>query len=269
MAQAKWRAVSTSLRKSDKWRNVSDQARVLWLGILLTSDAYGRMEGDTLTLQALAVGKHKGWTKTKTKKALDELIEASLVYSYKTDDDEYIELANFDDHQHGEFLRHRGVPTTPLPPWADDDGVTTEPPTNEANIASNATGGPAGVNNKQIQKQIQIQTQIMSVFEHWVKTDVETGGGRAAGRILNAKRKKLIKDRLKEGYTVEQMQQAITAFCNDPWHKGDNPRQTRYTGVATLLKSGDKIESGLQKYDQQNRQAKTNNEYVRPVANVE
>lgn len=90
-----------------------------------------------------------------------------------------------------------------------------------------------------------LSVQVQTIFEHWVKTDQETGGGNLP-RKLNSSRKQKIKARLNEGYSVEQICGAITAFCNTPFYQGENDRNTRYTDLITLLKNGEQVERGLQ-----------------------
>lgn len=90
-----------------------------------------------------------------------------------------------------------------------------------------------------------LPVQVKTIFDHWVMIDQSTGGG-SLPRKLNNARKQKIKARLNEGYTVEQICDAITGFCNTPFYQGENDRNTRYTDLTTLLKSGEQVERGLQ-----------------------
>ncbi len=87
------------------------------------------------------------------------------------------------------------------------------------------------------------RADIKAVFAHWAALEAATGGIQEPE--LTAPRIRKISARLKEGYTVGQLNTSVTGFMNDAFHLGKNDRKTRYTGLNTLLKSGDKVEDGI------------------------
>ncbi len=93
------------------------------------------------------------------------------------------------------------------------------------------------------------RADIRAVFAHWSTLEAATGGTQEPE--LTATRIRKISARLKDGYTVEQLNAAVTGFMNDAFHLGNNDRKTRYTGIATLFKSGDKVEDGIKLRDKQ------------------
>jgi hypothetical protein len=266
--QASWRAISTSLATdSEKWRSITNEARVLWIQMMLRCDNYGTIEGDDYVIWATCA-KRLGFTQQQGSRAIRDLCEAGLVVCW-TDDAgmDWAHMIGFDDHQPSEFIRKRGARrSSPVPDIAPEHGPASvrrvgrsqkkkeKEKKKEKNI-------PAGMESGE-------PDPVMQVFEHWVQIDTDTGGGRSAGRILTDPRRRKIRARLREGYTVGQLQQAITAFCNDPWHAGHNDRRTRYTGLETLLKSGEKVEAGLRLADQTITRRERAGEYVKPQATV-
>lgn len=60
--------------------------------------------------------------------------------------------------------------------------------------------------------------------------------------ILDEKRRKLIIARLKEGFTVEQLKQAIEGIARSEWHMGQNDRHTRYDGLELIFRDAGKVE---------------------------
>ena len=60
---------------------------------------------------------------------------------------------------------------------------------------------------------------------------------------LTPKRKKAITARLKEGYTEEQIKQAIDGCRNDPFSMGANDRQKAFNDIELICRTGEKLES--------------------------
>lgn len=86
---------------------------------------------------------------------------------------------------------------------------------------------------------------VLDVFQYWVEQDTRTGGTTLAKKLTNDRRQK-IRARLKEGYEVEQLKQAIDYYLSQPFYLGENDRNKRYTDLTTIFRSGSKVEQGLQ-----------------------
>jgi hypothetical protein len=96
------------------------------------------------------------------------------------------------------------------------------------------------------------RANVQQVFDHWAKAWEHPGAK------LDAKRAKRIEARLKDGFTVEQLCNAISGFKHSPWHTGTDPKGngTVYDGIETLLRDTAQVEKGLEHYA--NPPAKTN-----------
>jgi len=55
------------------------------------------------------------------------------------------------------------------------------------------------------------------------------------------KEKKLIKARLNEGYTVEDLQEAIDGNHRSPFHNGENDRNTTYHDLTLIMRNSSKV----------------------------
>lgn len=86
---------------------------------------------------------------------------------------------------------------------------------------------------------------VLDVFQYWVEQDTRTGGTTLAKKLTNDRRQK-IRARLKEGYEVEQLKQAIDYYLSQPFYLGENDRSKRYTDLTTIFRTGSKVEEGLQ-----------------------
>ena len=76
------------------------------------------------------------------------------------------------------------------------------------------------------------------IFDYWLKV-MNKNPKRA---ILNDKRKKAIKARLKEGYTIEGIMEAIDGCRLDPFSMGQNNRGKAYNDIELICRDGSKLE---------------------------
>ncbi len=230
-APADWRAIDCSLVRSNKWIAASDTARVLWIQLLLRCDNRGTFEADVDIIWAAST-KQFGWSRDRTAAALRRLVDVDLVHVWKVDGFPWGHIVDFDDHQHGEFLRKRGKPRNPLHDCAGDTPDESPPYTN-TNTVSNDTHTNTDT------------PSVGEVFEYWAAAEAATGGIQSPK--LTDGRVKRIRARLAEGYTVEQLRTAIDGFLHDDWHLGKNDRHTRFTDIPTILKNGPKVDAGILK----------------------
>lgn len=59
---------------------------------------------------------------------------------------------------------------------------------------------------------------------------------------LDAKRRRLILQRLEDGYSVEDLQLACLGCRSSSWHMGDNDRGTRYTSPDLIFRDADHVD---------------------------
>lgn len=75
------------------------------------------------------------------------------------------------------------------------------------------------------------------VFDAWVES---TGKTRAA---LDSKRRRLIRARLDDGYTVDDLRLAVTGWQFSPHHRGENERGTVYNDLGLILRDADHVDA--------------------------
>jgi hypothetical protein len=83
---------------------------------------------------------------------------------------------------------------------------------------------------------VQRKSEVEAVFNYWKD---RTGHPDAK---LTREREMKISGRLDEGYTVEQLQEAIEGCRGSPFHQGDNERGHRYDDITLICRSGSKVE---------------------------
>jgi len=81
------------------------------------------------------------------------------------------------------------------------------------------------------------------IFDCWVAT---MGKSKSTTK-LTPKRKKAIQGRLTDGYTLDQILTAILNCKNDPWSMGENDRQTPFNDIELICRTGEKLESFIDK----------------------
>lgn len=84
--------------------------------------------------------------------------------------------------------------------------------------------------------------QVAAVFDHWRQIMDH------ARSVLDDKRRKLIEARLKDGYSAEDLTNAITGCSLSPFHMGHNEQGTRYDGLELILRDGSKVDKFLATY---------------------
>lgn len=84
--------------------------------------------------------------------------------------------------------------------------------------------------------------QSFELFKYWC----EVMGKSISTSKLTPKREKKIKDRLKQGYTFEQIKTAIFNCSNDPFSMGHNDRGKPFNDLELICRDGEKLESFLE-----------------------
>ena len=76
----------------------------------------------------------------------------------------------------------------------------------------------------------------LAIFQHW-----QESMGSPRSKLTDGRRKR-IKARLKEGYTVDDCNLAIDGCKASDFHMGHNDRATKYNGVERIFRSGEELE---------------------------
>jgi hypothetical protein len=82
---------------------------------------------------------------------------------------------------------------------------------------------------------------IAEIFDHWVSL---TYTGKGPKPKLSPKRRQRIKARIADGWTVDQIKQALTGYSRDPFWRGENDGKPKLE-IAYRLASTEEIERGL------------------------
>jgi hypothetical protein len=83
---------------------------------------------------------------------------------------------------------------------------------------------------------LQQRRDVEAIFEYWKQRTAHPEAK------LTREREMKIGGRLEEGYTVEQLQEAVEGCRGSPFHQGDNERGHRYDDITLICRSGSKVE---------------------------
>jgi len=102
---------------------------------------------------------------------------------------------------------------------------------------------PAGSSDD---KPVSDLAEVTSVFEHWV---AETWDGIGPRPKRSPQRVACIRGRHKDGFTYEQMKQAISGYARTPYYRGENKDGRKYLAITLFLRNIEKVERGLELYE--------------------
>lgn len=94
------------------------------------------------------------------------------------------------------------------------------------------------VSDKDIKKPLSTKADLArEVFDYWVEVM-----GKTKGSKFNDKRKRAVSARLKEGYTAEELKEAVLGCSMTPYNMGDNPQHQVYDDLELICRDGSKVE---------------------------
>lgn len=81
------------------------------------------------------------------------------------------------------------------------------------------------------------KAQEDEIFAYWLTASGKTGAK------FSPERREKVRTRLRDGYSVAAIKQAIDHVCSDPWHTGSNPSGKTYVDLTLICRNGSKLES--------------------------
>lgn len=91
-------------------------------------------------------------------------------------------------------------------------------------------------------KKKQETLDVTNIFQFWKDTMSLNGSTK-----LTANRKTCVQARLREGYTIERIKNAILGCAASPFHCGQNDSRTLYNDLTLICRNGEKVEFFEQK----------------------
>ena len=173
------------------------------------------------------------------------LSRAGFVRQYQAEGKEYGEIPGFEVHQRISGKESQEPEKHPEPEEYITE--TTGEEQGKQQGSNREATGIAGREGKGREKEgkgkwngdMSASADVSAVFDHWRAT---MNHPRAS---LDEKRRKLITSRLKNGYTADDLCNAITGYSMSAWHMGDNERGQHFDGLDLILRDGAHVDAGL------------------------
>lgn len=189
----------------------TDTARLLYTWLLLHLESTGCFDGDPQVVNS-KVFSRLGKKTNVVENCLKDLEAVGLIIRYETKNDKFLYVVGFVEKTPALNPDREGKPTIPKP--------TPE----QLRKSSGLT--PAIIEDNNNNKD-NIKDNIKEIFQYYCKVS-----NRTEGYSLTPHRKQKIKSRLDEGFTIEQMKEAIDIRLKSDFHLGKNERGKQYIDIA-------------------------------------
>lgn len=241
---ARIRTIKPEFLEDELIGQVSDEARLLSLSLLLLADDYGNGRANPIFIASKVWAYHEGSAR-KASLAMTELESIGFVRLYSVNGQSYFHIRNWDKHQRVDR------PGKPLAPSIDEAEETEQSQgsihfhakdrVSAANVReSHATDLDLDLDHDQ---ELNTSTSspspaepvvspVAAVFEHW-----RTTMGKDPNRTrLTRKRKSKITQRLKR-FTVDELKEAIDRVAASDWHMDNG-----HNDLELICRSDDNVE---------------------------
>lgn len=78
-----------------------------------------------------------------------------------------------------------------------------------------------------------------------------------------SKESRFVRERLREGYSAEDLCRAIDGYHQDPWHCGQNDRGKPFLGLDLLMRDSSHVQKGIEYLERPVQPTSKNGEVVR------
>lgn len=202
---------------TDHWIFKDSEFLLLWITMLIEANHEPRkalFNGALLNLQRgqfvfgrKSYSEKTGVSENKIRRFLSLLISDQMIHQQTTNKFSLITITNYDKYQN------------------NDQQATSKIPTNHQPATT-----PKELKNYK-------KERIEEIFEHW-----KVQMGKTTARLTDGRKQK-IRARLDEGYSVDQIKQAITNCSKSAWHMGKNNNNRKYNEIDLICRNGEKLES--------------------------
>lgn len=217
-------------------------ARLLFAGLWCMADREGRTEDRPKRIKLEVLPADDCDVDT----LLDALAGKGLIIRYEIDGGRYIGIPNFSKHQ----SPHIREAASTIPEYNQD---TTKVGASPGKVGARHCQDPLNpdcgiLNPESIEKHCRAEApddtpsgrefngQVRGVFEYWQKRC-----GHPQAKFTPDRRQKIVA-RLREGATVERLNQAIDGCAGSKFHMGENDQGRRYDSIELIFRSAGKVD---------------------------
>ena len=239
------RSIKPEVLEDEHASALSDSAWRLWVSSWLLADDYGNARAGSKFLAAHV------WQDTTKEHLMEDILnelttakpgaDHGMLQLYSVGGQKYVHINGWEQHQR---IDNKGKPRVPPPTDTYNHNVGSIPETFlDSNKSSESLVGlPLDLRpptSDQDQRTNMSSSDVEEVFRHWQR---EMGCHKSK---LDPKRRARINARLKQGFSVQELCDAITGAKSDNFLMGTDPECTRkggYRGIETLLRDAAQVE---------------------------
>ena len=190
------RMVDPDIWEDEKINSLEFVGRLFFIGLITQANDYGKLRGNEKLLKAKIFPYDD---KIDIKNHLQQLADLEIILIYNINNETFIKIKNWSKYQ---TLTYKGKDAIPEP-------ILNKPLTNPKPILNK----PLRASKEKLSKEKLINTCTDSTQSFWEYYLLKIN---KKFKFTND-RKNLIRKRLKEGFTLEQLKQAVDRFVQDEW----------------------------------------------------
>ncbi len=254
--------ITTGALWSEKLAAMDHASERLYWRIHMASDNYGVLAGKAWDVCQKAVPGVGSFNVRAVEKSITSLVAIGLLEHWsEPDGSEWVYVIGHDDHQTPDFLRKRGKRLTPKPPSLRSDtqrhiiGVEVHEPSADAEgcpslplsaVGATFSASITSTKGKEEKRSLSssarpkrdIEAEARQVFDHWVKV-----WNKRSNTIFEGERKTKTIARLRSGYTVSQLCEAVSGYRLSENHNGSKGKV--YDDLELFMRDAVKVDAGI------------------------
>lgn len=224
-----YRRLYSGFVKGQRINKLSLQAEAWFWRVMATVDDFGNTDAEPGLLLATTVGRRVGITLPQVTKWLEEMRESGLIQVYADESgDKYLHINGFEELQPA---GKNGKRVCRFPRPGESRLIQNNPDFLNSSLASHSHSHTDTHTDTE-----HLAAQARRVFRFWQE---HMGHGRAN---LDVKREKAITQRLKDGYSVADLEAAIRGCKLSPFNMGQNDRQEVYDGIDLICRDAEHVD---------------------------
>lgn len=197
------------------------EVRLLFIGLWTLADRDGRLEDKPKQIKMLLFPADS----VNVDEGLSELHQSNLIQRYSVENKRFIEVVNFTKHQYP----HQNEKESEIPANVAPNNFGTNP--SVLPDIPNKPDKPEHLTSVGTKPDL-----VQEIFEHW-KTVLNHPRS-----ILSIERIRKIKQRLAEGFTVEDLKAAIDGCKKSAFHQGGNDQGRVFDDIGLIFRDAGKVE---------------------------
>lgn len=224
-----YRRIYSGFITGQRINKLSLNAEAWFWRVMATADDFGNAPADPDLCRAATAGR-RSVTSKQIAGWLKEMKTVGLITLYRAKGEWFLHIVGFEESQpagkNGKRIMRYAVP--------DESGCIQVNP-DESSASQASDNDTEDDNDSDTEKESRSATAV-SIFDYWREQS-----GHAHAQFTD-KRRSRVMARLKQGYSVEQLQSAIRGNLASPFHSGQNDSGQKFDDLELVCRDGEHVE---------------------------